>query len=324
MSKTTSRRFRNIVSALGASALLITSVAASAVPTAMAADQAASGTLADANASIDGTLGSLNQQASSLSGQIESVNGQIAQNESEQAALVPILEQKKALLRETVRQSYITGEPSSVEVVASNKSFSGVVGQQHYRDRVSEKTSHAAQEVKEVQKQIAGKISESKKKRDGLTAMKGDLDQKITSVQAQEQAKAALAEATLGQEKLYQEMKNQQAAQTITTTVAKAPTGGSGYSAGGGSAAGLMGSIGYARPGGNCVNEPGVNNPRNGNPIDWPATSRTPRIGATALWTYNHTGVVTGIWSNGDIEVRHQNFTGGQHRFPRSAFRGFR
>jgi len=91
-----------------------------------------------------------------------------------------------------------------------------------------------------------------------------------------------------------------------------------------GGAGGLTGSIGYAKCGGNCVNEPGVKNPGLGNPSDWPVLTYTPYIGATALWTYNHTGVVTGIWSNGDIEVRHQNYCGGQHRFPRSAFRGFR
>lgn len=88
---------------------------------------------------------------------------------------------------------------------------------------------------------------------------------------------------------------------------------------------GLLGSIGYAKCGGNCVKEPGVNSPHNGtNPTSWPVLSTTPTIGATALWTYNHTGVVTGIWSNGDIEVRHQNYCGKQHRFPLSAFRGFR
>lgn len=86
---------------------------------------------------------------------------------------------------------------------------------------------------------------------------------------------------------------------------------------------GLTGSVGYARSGGNCVNEPGVNR-AGGNPISWPALSRTPSIGATALWTYNHTGVVTGVWSNGDVEVRHQNYSGGQHRFPPSSFRGYR
>lgn len=86
----------------------------------------------------------------------------------------------------------------------------------------------------------------------------------------------------------------------------------------------LSGSIGYAIPGGNCILEPGVNNPGYGNPISWPILSGTPSIGATALFTFNHTGVVTGIWSNGDIEIRHQNYSGSQHRFPVSAFRGFR
>ncbi|HEY8109012.1 MAG TPA: CHAP domain-containing protein [Patescibacteria group bacterium] len=86
----------------------------------------------------------------------------------------------------------------------------------------------------------------------------------------------------------------------------------------------LVGTVGYAVAGGNCVNEPGVNNPGYGNPSDWPVTSQEPTVGATAVFTWNHVGVVTGIWANGDVEVRHQNFWGGQHRFPRSTFRGFR
>lgn len=89
---------------------------------------------------------------------------------------------------------------------------------------------------------------------------------------------------------------------------------------------GLSGSVGSVSPYGNCVNEPGVNSPNNGtNPIAWPITSTTPSIGATALWTYNHTGVVTGIYDGGQyIEVRHQNYRGGQTKFHISEFRGFR
>lgn len=89
----------------------------------------------------------------------------------------------------------------------------------------------------------------------------------------------------------------------------------------------LLGSRGYARAGGNCVNEPGVNSPNNGtNPISWAVLSYRPSIGATALWRgINHTGVVTGLWSNGDIEIRHQNWNGpAVTRFPASAFRGYR
>jgi len=87
---------------------------------------------------------------------------------------------------------------------------------------------------------------------------------------------------------------------------------------------GLTGTEGYALAYGNCVNEPGINNPGYGNPSGWPVTSPTPTIGATAVFTWNHVGVVTGIWSNGDIEVRHQNYWGGQHRFPPSMIRGYR
>lgn len=319
------RLSRTAISAFGITSLVTASLLVTTPTPVLAADSPVQpATLGEANAAIDGTIGSLNQQASSLQGQISETDGQIAQLESEQAALREKLAQKKELLRQTVREAYVAGDPSSVEVIASNQSFSGVVGQQHYRDQVSEKTGNAAQEVRNTEKQIDQKVADAKQKRDGLAAMKGQLDQKIATAQAQEQAKAALAEATLNQEKLYQELKNQQANQTVATVVAPSNSGGGGYTGGGG-AAGLTGSIGYARAGGNCVNEPGVNNPHFGNPIDWPVTSSAPSIGATALWTFNHTGVVTGIWANGDIEVRHQNWWGGnQHRFPRGAFRGFR
>jgi hypothetical protein len=87
----------------------------------------------------------------------------------------------------------------------------------------------------------------------------------------------------------------------------------------------LTGSYGTVRHYGNCVNEPGVNSPRNGtNPISWPVLSRAPAIGATALWTYNHTGVVVGIYDNGDIEVNHQNYSGSRTRFSQSEMRGYR
>lgn len=87
----------------------------------------------------------------------------------------------------------------------------------------------------------------------------------------------------------------------------------------------ISGSLGYSLAWGNCVNEPGVNNPFNGsNPIGWPATSQTPWIGASALFFFNHVAVVTGFWSNGDIEVRQQNSPGAPHRYHRSMFRGFR
>jgi hypothetical protein len=72
----------------------------------------------------------------------------------------------------------------------------------------------------------------------------------------------------------------------------------------------FTGSVGYSLAGGNCVDEPGVNNPGWGNPIDWPITSHLPWLGASALFYFNHVAVVTGIYPDGSIEVRQQNSPG--------------
>lgn len=87
----------------------------------------------------------------------------------------------------------------------------------------------------------------------------------------------------------------------------------------------LNGTLGYSLPYGNCVDEPGVNDPYDGtNPISWAITSNLPWIGASALFRFNHVAVVTGIWSNGDIEVRQRNCPNCATRFPLGDFRGFR
>lgn len=87
---------------------------------------------------------------------------------------------------------------------------------------------------------------------------------------------------------------------------------------------GLTGSLGYSLPYGNCVDEPGVNNPGWGNPIDWAVTTATPEIGLSILFYFNHVAVVSGLWANGDIEVRQQNSPGMPHRIPASEARGYR
>lgn len=87
---------------------------------------------------------------------------------------------------------------------------------------------------------------------------------------------------------------------------------------------GLVGSLGYSDPDGNCVDEPGVNNPGYGNPISWAVLYYTPHIGSTVLFTFNHTAVVVGIWSNGDVEVDQENAPGMTHRIPPSMVRGYR
>lgn len=87
----------------------------------------------------------------------------------------------------------------------------------------------------------------------------------------------------------------------------------------------IAGTRGYALPYGNCINQVPYTLRGQGNPINWSVLTQTPYIGAAALWYFNHTGRVVGMWSNGDLEIAHENWGGyAQTRFPRSAFRGFR
>jgi hypothetical protein len=89
-------------------------------------------------------------------------------------------------------------------------------------------------------------------------------------------------------------------------------------------ALGFIGSVGYSLPYGNCVDiahEYGKNQP--GDPITWIPTTQTPAVGDAALFYFNHVGIITGIHSDGTIEIAQANAPGMPHRFPPSEFRFF-
>jgi len=87
---------------------------------------------------------------------------------------------------------------------------------------------------------------------------------------------------------------------------------------------GLIGSYGSVRSGGNCVNTARAHGKiQPGNPSTWSVSTRTPFIGAAALFNYNHVAIISGIWDNGDIEVIHENFSGSRTRFSQAEMRGY-
>lgn len=86
----------------------------------------------------------------------------------------------------------------------------------------------------------------------------------------------------------------------------------------------LTGSYGYLSPLNNCVLlAEQYGKVQAGNPISWSISTHTPFIGAAALFYYNHVGIVTGIWSNGDIEVAQANARGAGSRYSQSEIRGY-
>ena len=288
-----------------------------AVPPAVAAETPT--TLADANAAMDANLGSLNQQAAGLGGQIGEVNGVISKLEAEHGALVPVLAQKQQLLKDTIKQAYVAGEPSSLEVIASNKTFSGVVGQQHYRDQIGEKTQRAADELEATKKQLDEKLAEANKKRDGLVALKADMDEKVATAEAQAAAKAALAALTQNKEAEYQRMMaSQRAEESATLVAAAASPAPSARPSPSGTPRPVRGNNPY--PYGQCTwyvyDQTGRG--QMGNAGSWQPTSSTPGVGKIMIWRSGeqgasgagHVGVVIGVSGN-TVTIRHMNWGGG-------------
>lgn len=281
--------------------------------------------LASANAAMDSNLNSLNSQAAGLTGQIGEVNGVIGKLETEYAALVPQLQQKQATLRQTIRQAYVAGNPSSVEVLAGNSTISGAVGQQHYRDEISQKTQKAASELNETRKQLDSKLAEAKEKRDGLVSLQGQLTEKIETAQAQAAAKAALVQATQNKEEEYQKLRAAEQQTELAAVAAATPAASPVVSAAPRPASPppaprpINGRGGNPYPWGQCTwyvyDQTGRG--QNGNAGTWSPTSSTPAVGKIMIWrpgeqgarSAGHVGVVVAVSGN-NVTVRHMNWDG--------------
>lgn len=86
----------------------------------------------------------------------------------------------------------------------------------------------------------------------------------------------------------------------------------------------IAGRAGFIAPGNNCVDW--VKQFRSvpmGNPIGWQPTTMKPFIGAIAVFYFNHTARVEGIYSDGSVAVSHANAPGAPVRYTMRQIRGF-
>lgn len=283
-------------------------------------------TLANAVASMDANLSSLSQQANELTGQAAEVSGTISRLQAERAALEPVLAAKRALLNETIRESYLAGQPSSLEVLVSNKTVAGAVSQQQYRDEVSNKSKKASEELAATRKQLNDKIAEAEQKQAGLLALQGQLQEKIDTAQAQVAAKAELDRITQGKEAEYQKIVTAAQQEDAAALVGSpAPTASARPSAAPGNGGN---NVTYNR--GNRANNPypygqctwyvydQTGRGQSGNAGSWRPTSSTPAVGKIMIWrageqgagSAGHVGIVIGVSGN-SVTVRHMNWGGG-------------
>lgn len=211
--------------------LTIISLLAAAVPVAPAGRAVAaqtSDTLAGALSAMEANTTSLSQQAADIDRQSAQVAAEVADLQNQYNALVPQLAQKQATLKQAIRQSYVTGPPSTLEVVATNQTFSSVISQQSYSDQVGAKTKKMAEDVAKTKQEVSDKLTSSQQKQDGLASLRTQLDDKITTAQQQVQAEQTLVQITQGKEEEYQKIaaaaKAQNAGAAIDNVASPAPS----------------------------------------------------------------------------------------------------
>lgn len=314
------------VSLLLSGSLLASALSISPVTTVSTASAVESDSLAKAVAGMQSNLETLNREAAELSQQSQEVTATIAALQAEHAALVPVLEAKRGLLKESVKDAYITGEPSALEVLATNETFSGVMGQQNYREQIGAKTKQAGDEVAATQKALTEKLTAAQEKEASLASMQGQMQGRLAAATAQVQSQQTLLEATRGEEAEYLRIKDASARaelEAITSNNMASPTpnprmGGSKSAPSAGSVSAVRGSNPY--PFGQCTwyifNRQGRG--QMGNAGTWGSTSSAPAPGKVMIWRpgqmgaggAGHVGVVESVNANGTVNVTHMNWNG--------------
>ncbi|MDP4000052.1 MAG: CHAP domain-containing protein [bacterium] len=304
-------RSKRTLATIAAATMLVTGLAVVGAPS---IGQATESIKSQTLSKIDANLSSLDRQAGELGGQVSEVNGEILKLEAEYHKLVPKKERMEKLFRDTVRESYITGQPSEVEVIGANQTFSGVVSQQHYSEEIQVKTDRVAKDLQTITDQINQKLSAAKEKQQGLLALKGQLDERIATAKAQEAARQAAAAMS------EQQLRKAQAANERTEAEGIAGGGDSPAPSPGRAPSYIGGGNGNPYPYGQCtwyvysVTGRG----QNGNAGTWAPSSSTPGVGKIMIWYpgeqgasgAGHVGVVIGVKGN-RVQIRHMNWTGG-------------
>jgi peptidoglycan hydrolase CwlO-like protein len=146
------------------------------------------------NASAQSSLNALLDQASSyqdainqLQAQIDSVRAAIAENQAKQADLQAQIEEQqreidkqKGILSDSLKSTYVNGQLTPVEMLATSSNLSDYIDKQEANSRVQDQIQKTMAQIKELQR--------------SLQAKKAEIDQLLESQQAQnEQLSAAQA-----------------------------------------------------------------------------------------------------------------------------------
>jgi len=157
-------------------------------------------------ASLESQVDSLQNKLAILATQITQINAQIKKTELELEDLSIQLDKaeaeetrQKGILADNLRNLYINGNVSTLDLILASEDFSDFVNQQEYLDKLKNSVTSSTQKVVELKKQIAA----DKQKQEDLLAKQQSQKKDLRDNQTAQQE---LLDKTKGQEAAYQNL----------------------------------------------------------------------------------------------------------------------
>jgi len=125
--------------------------------------QDAVGSLQTREASLDATIASLQQRISATEAQIEKNEAEIANLQQEITEAKAEIAKQREVLGANIKQMYLTGQISTVEMLASSKDLSEFVDKQQYQEAVQSSIRDALARIAELKKKLEGEKVKSEK-----------------------------------------------------------------------------------------------------------------------------------------------------------------
>jgi surface antigen len=132
---------------------------------------------------LQGKANDINAQISGLQQQLASTQAQIDYNQAQYDSLTTQiqqaedqLKQEKDTLGQNIRQMYLEGQTSTVEMLASSKNISSYLNKQEYRDSVKDKIVTTVKKISDLKIELSNKQNQTAQLLDSQKKLKANLD----------------------------------------------------------------------------------------------------------------------------------------------------
>lgn len=148
-------------------------------------------TLENQLAILDEDIGRVENELTQTRQEIELTQQAINETEAD-------LARTEEMVKESARDLYKQGSPSTIEIVFSSENFNDFLNRREYSERTKDRLNEAASEVRELKKEL-------EQKQDDLGSLESEQKARQSELTQRQQDQQELVEETRGEEERYQE-----------------------------------------------------------------------------------------------------------------------